>query len=117
MGPLDYRQVIGDLGDVFIVFFSFCSLSALHCASKFLIIVLHDMLAVVMPCLVVSYYRTMSHTARIFFWGFYTKTKGGVGIVAPGAVFGIGSGILLPKNQRLSLTCCMVYYYQKPPNC
>ena len=36
--------------------------------------------------------------------------KVGVGIVAPGAAFGVGSGILPPGRQRLSATCRIVYF-------
>ena len=87
----------------------FRSLSAFHCASKFLITMFHKMLAVVMPRPVVSYYCTMSHAEMIRFWGFSPKSKGGVGIIAPGAAFGVGFSILPPGRQRLSSTCCIVY--------
>ena len=34
--------------------------------------------------------------------------NGGVGIVAPAAVPGFGSGILPPGRRRLSASCCML---------
>ena len=48
--------------------------------------------------------------ARSFFWGFDLKTKGCIGIVSPGAVFGVWSGILPPGRLRLYGTCWIVSF-------
>ena len=53
LGSLDYWPSLGDIRLYGLSPF-FGSLSALHCASEFLITVFHEMLTVVMPCPVVS---------------------------------------------------------------